>query len=200
MIDDNWKDIIFDQLVLDQIISKSNALFHIAEIVLQDVVKTDNYQQLNSFYDCKELISAMLYMSLYRLNKAFKRKQKRGQAQTRISLSSKIFPLITENLFLNQNEDLQPLIQIFLKEIKVETNSSSFNKEIIPVVNEKDLFDYMNVIKNIPIIQYDSTNIQQILIMHFICICIDLRYSTLQNLNLIETCESILLGKLCKNK
>ncbi|KAF2892291.1 hypothetical protein ILUMI_13873, partial [Ignelater luminosus] len=193
VIDDHWRDLIFDQLVLDEIISKSNALFHIAEIVLEDIVKTYNYQQLNSFFDCKELISAMLYMCVYKLNKAFKRKQKRG-TQTRISLSSKIFPSITENLFLNQTEDLQPLIETFLKEIKVEVDNSSLNKELICVVNEKDLFDYMNVIKNIPVVQYDNANIQQTLVIHFICICIDLRYSYVEYVDLIGTYESILLG------
>lgn len=190
-LDDNWKDILSDKLILNHIMIKSESIEHITHVILEDIVKHQNYSIFELLLDYKEFVTDIIYVCLSKITKYVRGKQKREQNLGKVPLCSQLFTFISNDFSLSVN--LEQFGKTFGKQLLIENNDN-----ILPI-NEKELSNYLNVIKRIPIIQFNYANIQEVLILFLLCLHYDMKCNIPHNKELIINCEAIVIGKLSPN-
>lgn len=158
----------------------------VAEVLLQNITKTNNLCALNCIVDNKILVQALLHLCLTKIDKYLKQKKKNEEIDDGILVSTKIVSCVNRNHCKNE---LKHMLSIFNEEF---TKQSSF--KCIKYKEEK-LMIYLDVIKKLPVpCMPDIT--KTVLFVYLASVLFDLNMHNSTTEKLQENIESILIGEL----
>ncbi|KAK4873224.1 hypothetical protein RN001_015253 [Aquatica leii] len=173
-LDDQNEDLIFNQFVLQNLIIP-NCQEGTVRILVKNIVANNGVDRLQQLVQNPNVIGRVLYEFLYRLNKAF------GKRNRERTLTSKILKNLTDNLV-----EVSDLITV-KESLK---NENDFNC----TVNETELNTYLDLMRSVPVAQFENRLVVETVFLYMVALRVDLKKCVLQDSTTLGICENLAIG------
>ncbi|KAK5640150.1 hypothetical protein RI129_010961 [Pyrocoelia pectoralis] len=168
--DELSQDLFFDNFILHNVVIPSSGM-EIADVLVKTIIKTGDFQKLQMFNNNVPLIREIIYVCLVKLSKSFASKVRAD------SVTSRMLNSFDKSTFHATN---------MVKELKQKSQTMD--------VNEIKVSQYLEMIKSIPIPQFDDKNIQEVVLIYLIGLALDMQCCKLQDKAITRQLEKIVIG------